>query len=49
MTVEWRDSRPEAEEAETSAIKAEHPKYNKRDAVLADVDVTRARARGDAA
>jgi hypothetical protein len=29
MTVEWLDSRPEAEAAETAAIKAEKPKYNK--------------------
>ena len=28
MTVEWRDSRPEAEDAETAAIEAEYPKYN---------------------
>ena len=28
MTVEWRESRPEAEEAETAAIEAEHPQYN---------------------
>lgn len=30
---EWFDSRPEAEAAETAAIKAEKPKYNKRHAV----------------
>ena len=30
---EWFDSRPEAEEAETAAIKAEKPKYNKQHAV----------------
>ena len=29
MTVEWRDSRPEAEAAETAAIKTEHPRFNK--------------------
>jgi hypothetical protein len=29
MTVGWFDSRPDAEEAETAAIKAEGPKYNK--------------------
>jgi transcriptional regulator with XRE-family HTH domain len=28
MTVEWHNSRPEAETAEIAAIKAEHPKYN---------------------
>lgn len=28
MTVEWHDSREEAERAEEAAIRAEHPKYN---------------------
>lgn len=32
MTVEWHDSRPEAEAAEEAAIKAEEPKYNKQHA-----------------
>jgi predicted GIY-YIG superfamily endonuclease len=29
LTVEWYDSRPEAEAAEVTAIRAEKPKYNK--------------------
>jgi ribosome-binding protein aMBF1 (putative translation factor) len=42
MTVEWLDSRPEAEDAEQAAIKAEHPKYNKRHVpVVAAVDARR--------
>lgn len=28
LTVEWYDSRPEAEDAEKAAIRAEQPKYN---------------------
>ena len=33
LTVEWHPSREDAEAAETTAIKAEKPRHNKRDAI----------------
>lgn len=45
LTVDWHESRPEAEAAERAAIKAEKPKYNLVHAVTAEAAERRRRRR----